>query len=110
MKFLSVGVLGALLIVSAGFAMNRTGEVEAEQAAFQGCPTGTVTIQGCVYEVDGCYYVNTINGRIININLFNYGHVNAGDEIEATGRFSTDADCSNCQLNPSSVSVLGTCP
>ncbi|HAA11630.1 MAG TPA: hypothetical protein DCE41_07985 [Cytophagales bacterium] len=108
-KSVSVGLLAALFTVSVAFAWtsNNANTAEAEMLS---CPTGTVTIQGCVIDIDGCDYVNTTNGRTININLFNFPNVSVGDEISATGRFQTDGDCTNCRLSPTSLTVLGTCP
>lgn len=75
---------------------------------FVSCPNGPVTVQGCVTEVDGCFYIDTTNGRTIAIGIFGQG-VGAGDEISLTGNWQTDADCAPCVLNATSVTDLGDC-
>ena len=75
---------------------------------FVSCPNGPVTVQGCVTEVDGCFFIETINGRTIAIGIFGQG-VGAGDEISLTGNWQTDADCAPCVLNATSVTDLGDC-
>lgn len=104
---LSVVLIASLsaFVVPAGDSPDAT--LTAEKAMYS-CPGGQVTIQGCVIDIDGCKYVETINGRTIAINLFNYPY-GAGDNISATGSFVTDADCDPCVLNPSSVTDLGDC-
>lgn len=106
--FKTLGAVCIALMLVGSIAMSSSNANAAESAAIN-CPTGTVTIQGCVFDVNGCKFVSTINGRTIAVNLFNYGNVNDGDEISATGRFASDLDCAPCVLNPSSVTVLGTC-
>jgi len=107
-KSMSVGLMAVLLSVSVAFAW--TNNASSAETAMLSCPTGTVTIQGCVIDIDGCDYVSTTNGRTININLVNFPNVSVGDEISATGRFQTDGDCTDCRMSPTSITVLGTCP
>lgn len=80
----------------------------SEVATMPACPFSPTTIQGCVIDINGCLYVNTINGRQIAVGLVGYP-VGAGDEIQMTGNWQTDADCAPCVLNAFSVTDIGDC-
>ncbi|MFA0961573.1 hypothetical protein AB9P05_07185 [Roseivirga sp. BDSF3-8] len=101
----------ALLFTGASlsFTTSEPSPREEGNATFYSCPSGQSTIQGCVFEVDGCYFVNTINGRTISVSLYNFPAIGAGDQVSLTGNWQTDADCSNCLLNANSVTDLGDC-
>ncbi|MEM7307676.1 MAG: hypothetical protein AAF682_13440 [Planctomycetota bacterium] len=83
-----------------------TASVEA--AAPTPCPPGTVTVEGCIDEFDGCTFVDTINGRTIYVNLTSVA-VGPGDVALLTGFFVTDADCDDCVLKVTSATDLGDC-
>lgn len=106
-------ILMAVFGISVAFTISDPASVGNDKvvatAEFYSCPSGQSTIQGCVFEVDGCYFVNTINGRTISVSLFNFPNIQAGDEVSITGNWQTDADCSSCLLNASSVTDLGDC-
>lgn len=106
-------ILIAVFGMTAAFTTSDPATTEKEKgeavAEFYFCPSGQSTIQGCVFEVDGCYFINTINGRTISVSLFNFPNIGAGDEVSLTGSWQTDADCSSCLLNASSVTDLGDC-
>ena len=72
------------------------------------CPTGVVTVQGCIDDEDGCFFVNTINGRKIYLNLSSVS-VTSGDEASLTGIFLGDQDCNSCVLKVQSATDLGDC-
>lgn len=76
-------------------ALVPVAKAEKEMAAFVSCPNGPVTLQGCEEDVNGCFVLNTINGRIIDIGIYDYP-VGDGDEISITGNWQTDADCAKC--------------
>lgn len=99
--------LAAVFFVGSQVSAEAAEQTEVLEAPM-GCPTGTVTVQGCIFEIDGCFYVNTINGRTININLSGQS-VGVGDEASLTGQFVGDADCNPCQLNVTSSTDLGDC-
>ncbi len=116
-KFLfmmSLAVAAMLVLMSATLIFEEKAEPKVdtsesiELANFISCPNGPVTVQGCVSENDGCFYLNTINGRTIAIGIFGQG-VGTGDEITLTGNWQTDADCAACVLNATSVTDLGDC-
>ncbi|MGB3464561.1 MAG: hypothetical protein WBA74_04795 [Cyclobacteriaceae bacterium] len=116
-KFLltmSLAVAAILILMSASLIMTgkepvseNVGEV-VKVRNFVTCPNGPVTVQGCITEDDGCFSIETINGRTISIGIVGQG-VGAGDEVSLTGNWQTDADCAPCVLNATSVTDLGDC-
>lgn len=98
-----------LLACLSAFSGPSLSDPSAGKTAMYACPSGSVTIQGCVFEDTGCYFVSTINGRTIAVNLFSYPSVNPGDEVSVTGTFEVDFDCAPCTLDPTSLTVLGSC-
>jgi len=110
---MSLAVAAVLIFTSASLIFeqkenSQKSDYSVKAANFTTCPNGPVTIQGCVVENDGCFYLNTINGRTIAIGIFGQG-VGVGDEISLTGNWQTDADCAACVLNATSVTDLGDC-
>jgi len=110
---LSVAVAAMFMLMSTSLIMAEKATVKeaadkVSVANFVSCPNGPVTVQGCVSEVDGCFYIATTNGRTIAIGIVDQG-VGAGDEISITGNWQTDADCAPCVLNATSVTDLGDC-
>lgn len=111
---MSLAVAATLMLMSASLIFKQKAETNNEvsesvkTASFVSCPNGPVTVLGCVTENDGCFSLNTINGRTIAIGIFGQG-VGAGDEISLTGNWQTDADCAACVLNATSVTDLGDC-
>lgn len=105
---ISMCALAAILFFSPTASAESQGSSTVTELPPMSCPTGVVTVQGCIFEVDGCFYVNTTNGRTININLSGQS-VGVGDEASLTGQFVGDADCSPCQLNVTSSVDLGDC-
>lgn len=110
-----VGIFFALVfaVTTIIFLAPSDGQASLDQAntefsAPPACPTGTVTVQGCIDEEDGCPFVNTINGRKIYLNLTSVS-VGDGDEASLTGFFVTDADCAPCVLKVTSATDLGDC-
>ncbi|HHG83295.1 MAG TPA: hypothetical protein ENJ82_00980 [Bacteroidetes bacterium] len=83
-------------------------QVPVAWVADMACPNSPATIQGCILDVQGCTYVNTINGRLIAVNL-SAVTVGAGDIASITGNFVADADCAPCVLNATSATDLGDC-
>ena len=112
--FLSLAIVAVLAFSSSQAifeqksGVNQPENLLVKEAGFISCPNGPVTVQGCVVENDGCFFLNTINGRIIAIGIFGQG-VGVGDEISLTGNWQTDADCASCVLNATSVTDLGDC-
>ena len=110
-NFLIVSVsfvaLAALFFIGSTASAERSSPTEMLSAP-PACPTGTVTVQGCIFEVDNCFYVNTTNGRTISINLSGQS-VGAGDNASLTGQFVGDQDCNPCTLNVTSSTDLGDC-
>lgn len=105
---MSVAVAAMLVLMSATLLPEAEVESEFAEMTFVSCPNGPVTLQGCVEDNDGCFVLNTINGRTIDIGIFGYP-VGDGDEISITGNWQTDADCAPCVLNATSVTDLGDC-
>lgn len=105
---MSVAVAAMLVLMSATLLPDAEAEKEVVAKTFVSCPNGPVTLQGCVVDNDGCFELNTINGRTIDIGIFGYP-VGAGDEISIAGNWQTDADCAPCVLNATSVTDLGDC-
>ena len=110
------GIIFILAIaVSAIFlATSSTGQADNTAPMDQfmelpGCPTGQVTIQGCIDEEDGCTFLNTINGRKIYVNLSGASSVGVGDVASLTGVFIGDQDCNSCVLAVQSDTDLGDC-
>lgn len=103
-----LGFSSAYTIFEHQSGTNQIDNPLVKQASFTTCPNGPVTLQGCVVESGGCFFINTINGRTIPIGIFDQG-VGAGDEISITGNWQTDADCADCVLNATSVTDLGDC-
>lgn len=105
---MSVAITAMLVLMSATWTSEPKAEAESAEMSFVACPNGPVTLQGCVVDNDGCFELNTINGRTVDIGIFGYP-VGAGDEISITGNWQTDADCAPCVLNATSVTDLGDC-
>ena len=105
---MSVAVVAMIVLMSASLLPEEKVETKVVAEGFVSCPNGPVTLQGCVVEDDGCFSLNTINGRTIAIGILGYG-VGAGDEISITGNWQTDADCAPCLLSATSVTDLGDC-
>ena len=105
---MSVAVAAMVVLMSATLMPESKAESEMAEMTFVTCPNGPVTLQGCVVDDDGCYKLNTINGRTIDIGILGYG-VGDGDEISITGNWQTDADCAPCVLSATSVTDLGDC-
>ncbi len=105
---MSVAVAAMLVLMSAKLMPEEGAVNQIVEKSFVVCPNGPVTLQGCVVQDDGCFSLNTINGRTVAIGIFGQG-VGAGDEISITGNWQTDADCAPCVLNATSVTDLGDC-
>lgn len=105
---MSVAIAAMIVLMSATMMTEESAESAMVEKSFVSCPNGPVTLQGCVVEDDGCFTLNTINGRSVAIGIFGQG-VGAGDEISITGNWQTDADCAPCLLNATSVTDLGDC-
>lgn len=93
--------------------LSNPATVEAEAAPAvammdMSCPNSPATIQGCIIDVDGCTYVNTINGRLIAVHLGAVS-VGVGDNASLTGNFIIDQDCNPCVLFATSATDLGDC-
>lgn len=105
---MSLAVAATLIFTSASFIFEAQAETNNNAASFVSCPNGPLTIQGCIIDIGGCFYLNTINGRTIAIGIVDQG-VGVGDQISLTGNWQTDADCAPCVLNATSVTDLGSC-
>lgn len=105
---LAAGLFAMVGLSAMSFLPRPSGTNEPFQVEQQGCPTSPITITGCVIKIDGCYFIRTATERVF-VNLFNYPGIKMKDHVTVSGSFVTDADCSNCVLNPTSVTVLGRC-
>lgn len=109
------GIVFALVFAATAiiFLTPSSGQATSEQEVpmleeMPACPPGIVTIQGCIDEEDGCFFVNTINGRKIYVNLSSVS-VGVGDVASLTGPFLGDQDCAPCVLKAQSATDLGDC-
>lgn len=111
---MSLAVAAVLILMSTSpvTQSNDPAPAKVEQTVkilhFVSCPNGPVTVQGCIIENDGCFFIETTNGRTIAIGIFGQG-VGAGDEVSLTGNWQADADCAPCVLNATSITDLGDC-
>lgn len=110
----TLAIAACLVFISTGysFASEADAPVAIEEAAMPAlpvtCPNSPSTVQGCLVDIDGCIYINTINGRTIAVSVLGFP-VGAGDEVSLTGNWQSDADCAPCVLNATSVTDLGDC-
>ena len=113
LKIMGIAFLAFIVLISATQIKDDNTERKVlnpldSVTGFISCPNSPTTIQGCIAEVDGCFFVNTINGRTIAVGIFGRP-VGVGDEVSLTGNWVTDADCAPCLLNATSVTDLGSC-
>ncbi|MEM0999431.1 MAG: hypothetical protein AAGN35_20405 [Bacteroidota bacterium] len=112
----NLGIIFILAIAVAAIFLSTSsrGQAEPTEASatimeLPSCPTGTVTVQGCIADEDGCTIVNTTNGRKIYIKILSGVSVGVGDIASLTGQFVTDQDCNPCVLVVQSATDLGDC-
>lgn len=100
------------LIAGFFFTNNANATLDKDEAALEmtsSCPTGTVSVQGCIEDLNGCTVVQTTNGRTIYIKILSGISVGVGDEAFLTGQFVIDQDCNPCVLVVQSATDLGDC-